>query len=319
MNQEKHSPGGLLAFLLSNRFLLLIIGILMIFGSEEELNLKLLPVNSLYPHEEVMSSLLEELEEQIASDKLLKHPIIIDRKSHTVLDGMHRLKAVKKLDFSYIPTCLIKYSREDIKLGSWCRKLSFEKENGKIVLQKITSILEELFPKGTRELTLEKALATLQKRKRKNTFLVVSLEKGKAIHGRVEGNRNYWRIKKFEKRLMDSTSAQIKYIADAEILDNLEQKTGIYLFPPSISKSTVVNHAIHKKLLPPKSTRHVFPARPLFINVPLQFLEGDKDISRKNEEFEEFLRGKKLVDVEGETKIEGRYYEDGMLYLFKQS
>lgn len=290
----------------------------MIFGLEEELDLKLLPVSSLHPHEETIPPLVEELEEQIFNDNFLKHPIIADKKSHTVLDGMHRLKVAKKLDFSYIPTCLIKYSRDTIKLGTWCRKLTFEEENEKQLMQKITSILEELFPKRIKESTLDEALVTLQKRENKNNFLVINLEENKAILGSVEGKNKYWKVKKIEERLKEATSVQMKYRADKKVTDNLKQIAGIYLFPPSISKSSVVKHAIHKELLPPKSTRHVFPARPLFINVPLQFLNEEVEIWEKNEEFKGFLREKKIEVMEGKTTIEGRYYEDDTLYLFKE-
>lgn len=50
-------------------------------------------------HEETIPELLERLTQHIQLDGYVKHPIIVDEKSFVVLDGTHRVVALKKLGY----------------------------------------------------------------------------------------------------------------------------------------------------------------------------------------------------------------------------
>ena len=67
----------------------------------------LLQVDQLKPHEKGSSLYLELLRKEILKDGMLKYPIIVDEKTHVILDGMHRWLALKSLGYELIPVILI--------------------------------------------------------------------------------------------------------------------------------------------------------------------------------------------------------------------
>ena len=85
-----------------------------------------------------------------------------------------------------------------------------------------------------------------------------------------------------------------------------------------VLKEEVVQVATRGEVFPPKTTRHVIPVRPLFINVPLKLLSADgpgKDVIEKNKILDAFLRQRRIVKVRGHTTLD-RFYEEDYLYLF---
>lgn len=84
-----------------------------------ELELKLMPLWSLKPHEGVDLKILEELVKSIKTDGVLKKAIAVDRATHIILDGHHRVKALELIGCSRVPCLLIDYSSPQIVVFSW--------------------------------------------------------------------------------------------------------------------------------------------------------------------------------------------------------
>lgn len=63
----------------------------------------------------------------------------------------------------------------------------------------------------------------------------------------------------------------------------------IVLEPPA-TKEEVIGAATRKKLLPPKSTKHIVPGRPLRVDLDLTLLKEPTDLKIKNERLQKFLR-----------------------------
>ena len=59
------------------------------------------------------------MEGRIKSDKVLKKPIIVDKNTNVVLDGHHRLIALKELGCKKIPVIFVNYGSRKIKVFSW--------------------------------------------------------------------------------------------------------------------------------------------------------------------------------------------------------
>lgn len=57
------------------------------------LELSLVDIDKLHIHEEVIPTLVDHLAESIVKDGVLRHPVMVDRNSLVVLDGMHRVVA----------------------------------------------------------------------------------------------------------------------------------------------------------------------------------------------------------------------------------
>ncbi|MFQ6010696.1 MAG: ParB N-terminal domain-containing protein [Nitrososphaerales archaeon] len=73
----------------------------------------------LRPHEEIEPLHLEELREEIRSDKILKKPIVVDKKTMVILDGHHRFNSFKQLGLSKIPVYFVDYASSLIKVTGW--------------------------------------------------------------------------------------------------------------------------------------------------------------------------------------------------------
>jgi len=54
-------------------------------------------LEALKEHEEIRPDYLEQLKNEILSDGFLKMPIAVDKKTYIILDGHHRLHALKKI------------------------------------------------------------------------------------------------------------------------------------------------------------------------------------------------------------------------------
>lgn len=86
----------------------------------EKSNLKiaLLPIDELKPHEKGSPLYLELLKQEILRDGMLKYPIIVDEKTHVILDGMHRWLALKSLGYKLMPVILVDaFQNPKIRVG----------------------------------------------------------------------------------------------------------------------------------------------------------------------------------------------------------
>ncbi len=88
----------------------------------------LLPIRDLKTHETAEPERVRRVMRQIQSTGIVKKAIAVDAKSLVVLDGVHRLSALKALGCARVPAWLIDYSSEDVLVLSKDRKTRFPKE-----------------------------------------------------------------------------------------------------------------------------------------------------------------------------------------------
>jgi hypothetical protein len=79
-------------------------------------NICLIDLEELKEHEEIRPDYLEELKNEILSDGILKMPIAVDKKTYIILDGHHRLHALKKIGCKRIPVILFNYQSPEIEV-----------------------------------------------------------------------------------------------------------------------------------------------------------------------------------------------------------
>ena len=79
----------------------------------------ILPIAMLKEHEETKPEALAKLTEAVRADGELQKPILVDRCHHVVLDGHHRLNALKNLNMTFAPVYLVDYKDERIELDFW--------------------------------------------------------------------------------------------------------------------------------------------------------------------------------------------------------
>jgi hypothetical protein len=79
-------------------------------------NVCFIDLEELKEHEEIRPNYLEELKNEIISDGILKMPIAVDKKTYIILDGHHRLHALKKIGCKRIPVILFDYQSPEIEV-----------------------------------------------------------------------------------------------------------------------------------------------------------------------------------------------------------
>jgi len=93
-----------------------------------EVDIAFLKLEELKEHEEIRPDYLEELKNEILSDGILKMPIAVDKNTYIILDGHHRLHALKKIGCKKIPVVLVDYQSPEIKVIAWREGESISKE-----------------------------------------------------------------------------------------------------------------------------------------------------------------------------------------------
>jgi len=279
----------------------------------KELTLKIgvCPLDALKPHELVIESLLISLIKRIIESKVVYDPLIVDENSLVVLDGMHRLEALKRMKVKFAPVCFVDYNDQSILLKRWFRIV--ENPPSKDIVMKV------LYSRGLRVEKVDFNEANDAVNKREAYF---------ALHWRdysliVKGHDQFVDIVKASKELygvetaLRGYGAKISYMTEGDALKSFtSSETNVLITTILLSKDEVVDIALKGELLAPKSTRHIIPIRPLSVNVPLEILTYSIDLQGMLNWLTEFLNKRDIVIVEGGAVVRGRKYEEDIL-LFK--
>jgi ParB-like chromosome segregation protein Spo0J len=81
--------------------------------------ISIIEIENLKMHEMVVERHVIELREEIIRDGVLKRPIVVDSNTMVVLDGHHRLCALRDLGYRKVPVIFVDYSSPDIQVEGW--------------------------------------------------------------------------------------------------------------------------------------------------------------------------------------------------------
>lgn len=270
--------------------------------SELTLEIKCLDLEDVRIHEEIIPEILERLADSIENDRVLKHPVIVDAASHVVLDGMHRVAATKMIGCVRIVCCLVDYMDKRIKIGRWYRTVTGKAVNRSRDLLNEASIPQMACLRSCQEhVDAGEAEAAIEAPK---THILIP----SSNRGLIEAYRT---VKRLEE-IFRNHGCSIDYNTEADALARLKDgKTDAVLLTPLIDKGTVVAEALKGNVFVHKATRHVIPARPLNIDVPLELLrDGRLPLEVVNFRLSEILRGRVLTRFPANSLIDGRRYEE---------
>jgi hypothetical protein len=274
------------------------------------MEITIVSLNSLYIHEETIPKALEELKRDLLSNQVLKHPMIVDSSTLVVLDGMHRYAALKSLNCELVPVCLVDYQNPVIKLSAWHREFEGNIPFTKFVNQLSANRSFNLIPTP-----IDQALTQVQERKaiaalaNGDTAFLLKLPTFSSI------KLVYDEISKIET-LAHKIGYALVYSTQYDAIESIQTETRPVLIVPSLTKEEVIEGALKNQLFTHKTTRHLVPARPLFINVPISWLK-DSDLDKANQKLEEHLKKKEIIVKESGTIINGRRYEE-RCYIFSE-
>lgn len=80
---------------------------------------EVLEIDQLHGHERIRPALLEQLTDQIRRDGFLRRPILVAESDFVILDGHHRVEAVRVLGARRIPAYLVDYFSDVVQLSTW--------------------------------------------------------------------------------------------------------------------------------------------------------------------------------------------------------
>jgi len=272
------------------------------------LDIALVETDNLLIHEEIIPYRLNKLKASIERDDVQSAPILVDRRTHVVLDGMHRTAIMKQLGCRFTCVCLLDYFDPSITIQRWCRMVPapFNKKNAETLLKEL-DLKHEPFD-------------LVESPEDDESLLLIFKDSGIKIitedETLVEAFKKSYKL----ERRLNEWGYKIVHCTESEARENLTSgsfEATMYL--PKVDKSQVLDVAQHKTVLTPKATRHRLPARPVAVNAPLSLLR-DKNISveEANRRLYDLLKDKKLERFDPGTKWMGRTYDE-VLYVFSDS
>jgi hypothetical protein len=265
-------------------------------------------VDTLLFHEQTLESLHHELVTELASDQCLKHPIIVDRQNRVVLDGTHRLAATRELGCRFIPICLVDYNNPNVVIGCWHRVISPRSD-----IERVTRTIKDM-GFHLEEMCLPEARDLVEKREA--TASITSNSTCFVIRGNHTDIKDiYDTIQKIEHTLR-SEGYSISYETESDAFNHLASGDGYsLLMVPTVSKDEVVNIALSGQVFSYKTTRHVIPLRPLFVNASFEWLYSPLSPEHLNIRFARHLSTKQFERLPPNRIFDRRYDEE--LHVFK--
>ncbi len=272
-----------------------------IAGGRIPILIALKKISDLKPHEETVAEDLKKLVNALKENPVLRHPIIADRRTGIVLDGTHRLAAIKQLECNFIPSALVDYDDAQITIERWFRQFSGSN------VRKLENDLRRLKP---REVSLDECEDGLSKRR-----WYATIEKPKSyLAFPVRSPDPYEMVRDSHGIEMAARKGGVKITYQ----DNKDMETGdpdaLVMSTIRIEKKEVVETVKKGKLFPPKSTRHLVPSRPLGGGVPIDWLQGS-DFSEAQSRYQEYIQSRKVTRLpEGSRVGSRRYLEEVFLF-----
>ena len=255
------------------------------------------PIGSVLPHEETITDLSSRLSDQIRADGFQRDPIIVDRENHVVLDGMHRLRALRELGARHILCHLVDYSSPEIRLERWARSLKGVKR------ESLAEILKD--SRIDRRVSLKEAIELVDGR----STPVAVLTSGSCFVA-SSSFRSLAETFELVRRLDEASRAMglKEDFIEEEIIETAIPNPGsVVILTPRVEKKEVIEAAKGGRLFPHKSTMHVIGIRAVGVNYPLSELQ--------EEEPSQEVRASKLEGAKGSildppvTYFGRRYWE----------
>lgn len=271
-----------------------------------KLHLTLMRPSEIFPHEEVIPHSLNSLVNSLKYDGAQLDPVIVDSSSKVVLDGMHRLQALRDMGARRIMVCEVDYSDKSILVNRWLRCWV------RIDLRVSKKIIRELALQATS--SAKEAIALVDK-KRSPIAMLTGSGAYVSQENTSETIEAHQLVKKIDTLLEIGESIEILH--ESEALQGLAGRHEAVFYPPRITKRDVIESGLNGRLFPAKSTRHTIPVRPVGMDVPIEILVKEKSDTKAKEDFEKSLSGLSYTMLKPGSIYRGRTYQDSLMLFEK--
>jgi len=254
---------------------------------------------SLFPHEQTIPSHVERLAGEMQRDGVQKDPIIIDRESGTVLDGMHRLAAFSRLGISRAACCSVEYGSRSVTLSRWARVYTLPRGESYAPALEVESI--------TRRVSPADALEALE---HQEVGLAVLTSDAAFLPSRTTDLKATFELVLELDSISEKEGWGRDFVPEDDLDISLHEKRNIVTLVRKLSKEDVVSAAKDRRLFPCKTSMHRIDPRPVAVNFPLADLND-----ATTELLRERLKGRRERLLPADSIYEGRRYKERLLLL----
>jgi len=274
-----------------------------------DLKIAIVNIGSIRMHEETIPEVVQALAADLLRDSVLRHPVMVDEKTIVVLDGMHRAAALRAIECIRIPVCFVDYDNPSIRVETWYR--AFNRKDP-------LSLTEELMRWNikTRESNTQEAKKNLETGAA--AAFIATNRKCTVIENTSGDVRQNFQLVASIERMAQSLGYYVNYETESDALKELGEGTAqLILGPPRVTKQDVRRVGLKGDPFPHKATRHIIPARPLGIDVPIEVLRSQRmGLLQANRQLMEALKKRRLERLDPGSLIENRRYEE-QVFVFK--
>ncbi len=201
-----------------------------------EYRVELVRLAELRPHEDVDKGRVADIARSLARIGVLYRPLIIEEETNTVIDGHHRIEALKLLGARYAPVVRASYDRDIAGIQAPVRRICVEAATPEDALYRAASLLEEGLERGPSRIILRSGAHTA------------------TLRGSLYSIYNV--VDSLERKLARPYGCQ-----------------GVLLLPEPLNRDAILGAALEGLLYPRKSSIHVTPLKKLYHPVKLRLLE----------------------------------------------
>jgi len=254
------------------------------------------------PHEETIPAKSDKLCLDMKKEGIQRDPLIVDRGSGTVLDGMHRLSAFKKLKAEHAVCYLVDYSSKAVTLERWVRVYEVRRA------ELLQPMLENLGL--SRRVSLTEVFGLVEARK---VALGIIGAKGCYVtEGRGQTLATSFQLVRELDTVFSTLRWDTSFASEDEIDFATQDPKHLVALTPKLNKQDVLNAARSGQLFPWKTSMHVVDPRPVAIDFPLADLMSAHPPTAQ---LEAILRDSQQKLLPPNTAYKGRRYKERLLLL----
>ncbi|MGI0079669.1 MAG: hypothetical protein ACRECH_08590 [Nitrososphaerales archaeon] len=264
----------------------------------KSISLTVLPIEKILPHEDVIPALIASVKRDMVRTCFQRDPIVIDRKTKVVLDGMHRRAALSSIGARFAFCVEFDYLNRSVVLERWLRY--FIAPDRKFVDELVCML----------GLKRSKSLNTAMRAvdvSRSGVGLLSSKESYAGEH-QADLMTSYRKLAQFDK-LARSRRVEVQFHPENERISLFSSESVFVLYPPKLKKKQILGMAKEGIVLPFKTTRHILPTRPMGFYFPLNLLM-QSSLGKCNQALKQRIAESRIDLVDRDTWYEGRRYSE---------
>ncbi len=249
--------------------------------------IKIVPLKKVFVHEQIVKKWARNLSSYMEQSGIQKNPIIVYKTAgkYIVLDGMHRVEAMKIIGCHDIMVYMVDYFKDSIELHNWYG-IVFGDISPVDILNRIVGRKSFVIKKEKKDYDASEMIRNrkilLAVRDRKNNLYTVSLRKGFKINEDRFLTIATSLIERLES-IVDSMDYRIVYVPNVTGERDFKTSSGnLLIYRPLFTKEEVIHRTLTGKTFPRKSTRHIIPGRPLRVDLNITLLKENINLKIKN-------------------------------------